>query len=215
MKRCPQCNRVETDDALAFCRADGAALVSDSASFNSEAGTAKLGATSVATEIETSILPHTSTTPEITRSTGSTTVLPAQLPSSTRRELTKPKRRRMAIAIVLLIALAIAIGGYLYLARKDKAAIQSIAVMPFVNESGNADVEYLSDGMTETLINGLSKIPNLNVKARSSVFRYKGKEIDPKKIASEFSVCTLHARLRVCWPGKDSGFRSGEANRSG
>src|SRR5688500_18836983 len=60
--------------------------------------------------------------------------------------------------------------------------------MPFVNESGNADVEYLSDGMTETLINSLSQIPNLGVKARSSVFRYKGKEFDPKKIAAELNV---------------------------
>jgi TolB-like protein/Tfp pilus assembly protein PilF len=60
--------------------------------------------------------------------------------------------------------------------------------MPFVNESGNADVEYLSDGMTETLISNLSQLPNLNVKARSSVFRYKGKELDLKKIASELNV---------------------------
>ena len=48
--------------------------------------------------------------------------------------------------------------------------------MPFVNESGNADAEYLSDGMTETLISSLSQLPNLSVKARSSVFRYKGKD---------------------------------------
>jgi len=213
MKRCRQCNRVETDDALACCRADGAALVSESASFSSEAGTAKLGTASAATEIETSVLPHTTGAP-MSRTTLSTAVLPAQSSPSTPRELTKPKRRRIVIAGVLLIATVFIVGGYFYLTKQDKA-IQSIAVMPFVNESGNADVEYLSDGMTETLINGLSKIPNLNVKARSSVFRYKGKEIDPKKIASEFSVCTLHARLRVCWPGKDSGFRSGEANRSG
>jgi TolB-like protein/Tfp pilus assembly protein PilF len=60
--------------------------------------------------------------------------------------------------------------------------------MPFVNESGNADVEYLSDGMTETLISSLSQLPNLNVKARSFVFRYKGKEIDLQKIAQELKV---------------------------
>jgi len=191
MKRCPRCHRAENDDTLASCRADGTPLVSDSGPVNADAGTAKFGSGSVSSEIETSILPHTSTTPEINRATAPTTVLPAQQPPSTTRELTKPKRGRVAIAIVLLIALAIAIGGYLYLARKDKAAIQSIAVMPFVNESGNADVEYLSDGMTETLINGLSKIPNLKVKARSSVFRYKGKEIDPKKIASELNVQAL------------------------
>ncbi|KXK05315.1 MAG: serine/threonine protein kinase [Acidobacteria bacterium OLB17] len=60
--------------------------------------------------------------------------------------------------------------------------------MPFVNESGNQDVEYLSDGMTETLIGSLSKVPNLSVKARSTVFYYKGKEISPKKIGEELNV---------------------------
>ena len=63
-----------------------------------------------------------------------------------------------------------------------------ITVMRFVNESGNADVEYLSDGMTETLIRSLSQLPNLNVKARSSVFRYKGKDTDAKRIGSELGV---------------------------
>src|SRR5712691_4214306 len=77
MKRCPQCNRVETDDALAFCRADGTALVGDSSSLGNEAGTAKLGSASAATEIETSILPH-STDANINRATAPTTVLPAQ-----------------------------------------------------------------------------------------------------------------------------------------
>jgi TolB-like protein/Tfp pilus assembly protein PilF len=60
--------------------------------------------------------------------------------------------------------------------------------MPFLNESSNADVEYLSDGMTETLISSLSQIPNLSVKARSSVFFYKGKETTPKKIGEELGV---------------------------
>jgi TolB-like protein/Flp pilus assembly protein TadD len=60
--------------------------------------------------------------------------------------------------------------------------------MPFVNEGGNKDVEYLSDGMTETLISSLSQLPNLNVKARSSVFRYKGKETDAKTIGKALNV---------------------------
>jgi TolB-like protein/Tfp pilus assembly protein PilF len=60
--------------------------------------------------------------------------------------------------------------------------------MPFVNESGNADVEYLSDGMTETLISSLSQLPNLNVKARSTVFRYKGKTTDAQTIGKELNV---------------------------
>ncbi|MGI8918145.1 MAG: TPR end-of-group domain-containing protein [Pyrinomonadaceae bacterium] len=68
--------------------------------------------------------------------------------------------------------------------------------MPFVNESGNADVEYLSDGMTETLISSLSQLPSLNVKPRSSVFRYKGKETDPKTIARELNVqAILNGRI--------------------
>jgi serine/threonine protein kinase/tetratricopeptide (TPR) repeat protein len=99
------------------------------------------------------------------------------------------KQHKLAVAIALVVLVVGAIGLGLYLrARTTQVAIESIAVMPFVNESGNADVEYLSDGMTETLINSLSQIPNLSVKARSSVFRYKGKEIDPKKIAAELNV---------------------------
>jgi serine/threonine protein kinase/Tfp pilus assembly protein PilF len=99
------------------------------------------------------------------------------------------KRHKIAAAIVLLALLGgVALfASYLH-ARSTETAIESIAVMPFVNESGNADVEYLSDGMTETLITSLSQVPNLNVKARSSVFRYKGKETDPKTIGKELNV---------------------------
>ena len=60
--------------------------------------------------------------------------------------------------------------------------------MPFVNTSGNADIDYLSDGMTETLIGSLSQLPMLSVKARSTVFRYKDKEFDLAKIADELKV---------------------------
>ena len=188
MKRCPQCNRVETDDALVFCRADGTALISDSGPVGAEAGTVKFTSAPVSSEIKTSVLPHTSTAPEINRATGPTTVLPATQTPGTTRELTKPKRRQVWIAGVVLIAAVLVVAGYFYFTRKDKAVIQSIAVMPFVNESGNADLEYLSDGMTETLINGLTQIPNLGVKARSSVFRYKGKETDAKTIGKELNV---------------------------
>ncbi|HEY0461376.1 MAG TPA: protein kinase [Pyrinomonadaceae bacterium] len=66
--------------------------------------------------------------------------------------------------------------------------IESIAVMPFVNESGTADAEYLSDGMTETLIGSLSQMSQLNVKSRSSVFRYKGTNTDARQIAKELNV---------------------------
>ncbi|MCA1849518.1 MAG: protein kinase [Acidobacteria bacterium] len=100
----------------------------------------------------------------------------------------KRHKRGVALGSIILLAL-IGVGSWFIFNRAaGHKQIESIAVMPFVNESGNADVEYLSDGMTETLINSLSQLPNLSVKARSSVFRYKGKEIDPKKIASELNV---------------------------
>jgi TolB-like protein/Tfp pilus assembly protein PilF len=86
--------------------------------------------------------------------------------------------------------------GFYLRARNSSATIQSIAVMPFVNESGKAEFEYLSDGMTETLITSLSQIPNLNVKARSSVFRYKGKETSPKTLGQELNVqAVLNGRV--------------------
>jgi len=93
-----------------------------------------------------------------------------------------------AFALIVLLA-AIGLGVWDFTNRgANTTRIESIAVMPFVNESGNADVEYLSDGMTESLINSLSQLPALNVKARSSVFRYKGKEIEPQQVAAELSV---------------------------
>jgi len=88
-----------------------------------------------------------------------------------------------------LLTLLLAVGGYFgYTYFSSTNQIESIAVMPFVNESGNEDVEYLSDGMTETLINSLTEIPNLSVKARSSVFYYKGKNVSPKQIGEELNV---------------------------
>jgi len=186
MKRCPQCNRVETDDALAFCRADGTALITDSGSIGADAGTAKFGSAPVSSEIETSILPHRNDA-DISRSTGPTTVLPAPATPGAVGGLSKPKRLRVVILLVTLAVIAV-VAGYFYFSRKSSATIQSIAVMPFVNESGNPDVDYLSDGMTEILIGSLSQLPNLNVKARTSVFRYKGKEIDPRSVANDLKV---------------------------
>ena len=188
MKHCPTCNRVEADDTLTFCRSDGTALISASGSFGGDTETAKFGSGPLSNEIETSLLPNTSTTPESNRSTGPTTGLPAaQIPNGT-RDLAKPKRRGFAFAMIGIVLAVIFALGYFYLSRSRTTAIQSIAVMPFVNESGDADVEYLSDGMTETLIGSLLQLPNLNVKARSSMFRYKGKVTDAKTIGKELNV---------------------------
>ena len=107
------------------------------------------------------------------------------------------KQYKLAAIVALVVILLAAIGVTAYFrTRSNEAAIQSIAVMPFVNESGNADVEYLSDGMTETLISSLSQIPNLNVKARSLVFRYKGKDANPQTIGRDLDVqAVLNGRV--------------------
>src|SRR5438132_1670452 len=187
MKRCPQCNRVETDDALAFCRADGTALISESGSFSGDAGTPKFGSGAVSSEIETSILSHT-TDAAMSRGTAPTRVLPVQPVSSTTHELTKPKQRKALLAVGALLAVSIVVAGYFYIAGKRTRAIESVAVLPFENKSGNADSEYLSDGLAESLIYRLSQLSNLKVTPRSSAFRYKGKDVDAEKIGNELGV---------------------------
>ena len=196
MKRCPTCNRAETDDALVYCRADGTALISDSGSISGDAGTAKFGSATGSSEIEPNILPHTSTTPEFNRLTSPTTVLPATQTPSTTRELSKPNRRGILFASIGFAVLVVAVAGYFYFSRKNNPTIQSVAVMPFVNESGIQDIEYLSDGMTESLINSLSQLPNLSVKARSTVFHYKGKDVTVQQVGKDLSVqAVLNGRV--------------------
>jgi len=100
------------------------------------------------------------------------------------------RRWPLMVAFGVLLLGSIGLGGYFLLQRAllSSNEIRSVAVMPFVNETGDPQVEYLSDGMTDTLISSLSELPNLKVKSRTSVFRYKGKEIDPKTIGKELSV---------------------------
>ena len=199
MKRCPQCSRLETDGALKFCRVDGATLIADSSPTASEARTAPFSSGSVATENATSILPD-ATDANINRATAPTTVLPPKPPSSTTSELIKPKRRKTVVIAVIVTAVIAVTSAFLvasYRSRKSSGgAIQSIAVMPFLNESGNVEFEYLSDGITETLISSLSNLPNLNVKPRSTVFRYKGKDATAQAIGHDLGVqAVLTGRL--------------------
>src|SRR5262249_34630174 len=72
-----------------------------------------------------------------------------------------------------------------------RAQIDSIAVLPFTNVGGDASTEYLSDGLTESLIASLAHVPELKVKSRSSVFRYKGKDVDTQKVGNELGVSAL------------------------
>ena len=93
------------------------------------------------------------------------------------------------IGAVLLVALMAAGGWFYFRSRASSSeAIDSVAVLPFVNASNDPDAEYLSDGITESLINTLSQVPRLRVVPRSTVFRYKGKDMDPQAIGRELKV---------------------------
>ncbi|MCA1637124.1 MAG: tetratricopeptide repeat protein, partial [Acidobacteria bacterium] len=120
-----------------------------------------------------------------------TRILSARPTSSAEYVVSEARKHKLGFVVAAVILL-LAIGGlgvwYFGNRPLNTKQIESIAVMPFINESGNADTEYLSDGMTETLIGSLSQLPNLNVKARSSVFRYKGKDADVKTIGKELNV---------------------------
>ena len=93
-----------------------------------------------------------------------------------------------------VIALGLFAALYLFVLRTNRspetdAPINSLAVLPFTNSDPNS--EYLSDGITESLIDSLSRVPNLKVKSSSTVFHYKGRETDPKKIGRELGVHAL------------------------
>jgi TolB-like protein/Tfp pilus assembly protein PilF len=175
MKKCPQCGR-EYDNTMSFCLDDGAELLYGPAA--DEPRTALLHETEAPNEAATRALEiHT---------TEHTAVLPGAMAESPER---KGFDRRLIVAPLVLALLVLgAFLAFRYIGAAGGGQINSIAVMPFVNESGNAEVEYLSDGMTETLISSLTRVPNLNVKSRSSVFRYKGKETDATTIGNELNV---------------------------
>jgi len=181
MKRCPQCNRTEADDALTFCRADGTPLVLE------DAGTQRFNSAPAGGETETRILP---TGEGLSRPTAQTTVLGGRQPSGDTRGLRKSRRGVVtAIVMVAVLVLVLAASAYLYLSRgRSAAAKSSIAVLPFQNASGDPGMEYLSDGITESLINSLSQLSNMRVLARSTMFRFKGKDADPVAVGRQLGV---------------------------
>lgn len=101
----------------------------------------------------------------------------------------RARRRRAGFAVVLVGVVLIGIlAGVLYLSRPSQPAIPSIAILPFENAAGDSELDYLADGMTDSLINSLSQLPGLAVKARSLVFRYRSHDVKPQQVASELSV---------------------------
>ena len=103
------------------------------------------------------------------------------------------RRGKLWIAMAGAVALLALIGvGGRYLQRPSAQAIDTVAVLPFSNVGGSPDTDYLSDGLTESLIDSLSHVPQLKVKSRNSVFRYKGKDdVDVQKVGNELGVGAL------------------------
>jgi len=107
------------------------------------------------------------------------------------------KQHKLGLLIAVIAIAAVIVAGSLYLHRLNpEVTIESIAVLPFVNQNNDPNTDYLSDGIPEGIINRLSQLPNLKVMSRNSVFHYKGKEVDAQAVAKELRVqAVLTGRL--------------------
>jgi eukaryotic-like serine/threonine-protein kinase len=113
----------------------------------------------------------------------------ATQPASSIEQIANGIRRHKVGAILAVVLLVGAFSLWLYLrARKSEAPIESIAVLPFQNQSKEPETDYLSDGVTESIINSLSQLPQLKVMARTTVFQYRGRDHDVQKVGKELGV---------------------------
>jgi eukaryotic-like serine/threonine-protein kinase len=100
-----------------------------------------------------------------------------------------PNHRKLWVVLAACIAaIGLAAVGTWYVRSSRVAQIDSIAVLPFTNVGGDANTDYLSDGITESLIGSLAHVPALKVRSRNSVFHYKRKDIDVQKVGNELGV---------------------------
>ncbi|MGI8640298.1 MAG: protein kinase domain-containing protein [Pyrinomonadaceae bacterium] len=102
-------------------------------------------------------------------------------------EVKKHKFVLLGIVAAFVVALA-AIGYFAFFAARTATAFNSVAVLPFVNGSNDANLDYLSDGLSESVIDRLSQLPQLKVIARSSSFKYRGENIDVQDVANKLDV---------------------------
>jgi len=135
--------------------------------------------------LERSIPPDASSSTPLTPASSVEASSTAAISSATTTPL-KQRRWSLAIGLALLIVAGAIFVFNQYAARSN--AINSIAVLPLTNASNDPNSEYLSDGITESIISNLSQIPQLKVMARSTVFHFKGKEIDPREVGRQLGV---------------------------
>ena len=175
MKHCPECNRNYADPTLRFCLQDGAPLIFGSA----------------VNEIDNDVLPEDFPSEAPTRQIDPHTTYPTEsLPYPETPAAGSRSRNKLVWligGIAVLVALAV-FAAFRYYNSAGSNQIDSIAVLPFENGSGNPELDYLSDGVSETLIDKLSQLPQLKVISRNSSFKYRGKELEFKDIAAKLGV---------------------------
>ena len=120
------------------------------------------------------------------------------VPVISKRRLFATSDQHKVLLTVLIISVLLLCVLIVYLPSNRQQPIESVAVMPFVNVSGDPEMEYLAEGLTESIIRNLSQSANVRVMSRTSVFRYKGKVIDPQTIGRELGVrSVLVSRLEL------------------
>ncbi len=117
------------------------------------------------------------------------------VPDTVAQESTGTHRSRLpegALPALIIILAAIGISiGYIYYSAGGAEPLKSVAVMPLETSEGGSDTEYLSDGLTDSLIGDLSKIPGLNVKARSTVYFFRDKKLSTQELGKQLDVQAL------------------------
>ena len=177
MKRCPECRRDYYDETLLYCLEDGVALVQGSVVSSDGPPTAIMHETAQPNDAATRAQIHT---------TEQTAVFPSG--STSAPAATRFDKRLLLAPIGLAVIVLGGFFGYRYFTPSASGQINSIAVLPFENTGGNAESEYLSDGLAESLIYRLSQINELRVSPRSSVFRYKAQNPDAERVGAELGV---------------------------
>ena len=134
-------------------------------------------------------------TPTVIRTQVDTVTDRATASSSAGEATTRGKRTRwIAYGVLGLLAVLILAGAIFFLSASRP--INSVAILPFVNDSNDPNAEYLSDGLTESIINSLSQLPNLKVMSRNAAFRFKGSNKDPREAGRTLNVgAVLTGRL--------------------
>lgn len=120
------------------------------------------------------------------------------VPVVSKRRLLATSGQHKVLLTVLISSVLLLCVVIVYLPSNRQRPIESIAVMPFVNVNGDPEMEYLAEGLTESIIRNLSQSANVRVMSRTSVFRYKDKVIDPQMIGRELGVrSVLVSRLEL------------------